>query len=206
MYDLSPMWDRLNKLVDFGRLNAAEETFCVAATDLHSGETVLFDSRKERIKMEHLMASCGFIPEFKPVQIGERLLGDGGLSANAPVEAVLFETVQTVFVLDLFARDGVYSPDLETALARKNDLIYGNQTLRALEILTRERTGAEGAHNQAIYYLSYRPSQREAGPSRSYDFSSDSIDARWQAGDKDMSKAIGLLAEGAAGPSLHIVR
>jgi NTE family protein len=170
LYDLSPMRERLRKLIDFERLNSSQETLCVAATDLESGKTILFDSWREPIRIDHLLASCGFIPEFEPVRIDSRILGDGGLSANAPVEAVLFEPVRTIFVLDLFARDGRYSPDLETALARKNNLIYGNQTLRTLEILMRERSRADDENPQSIYYLSYRPRQGEAGSERSYVF------------------------------------
>jgi predicted acylesterase/phospholipase RssA len=122
IYDLSPMRDRLKELIDFGRLNAGSVRLSIAATNLETGETVIFESQREPIRMEHLLASCGFIPEFAPVKIGGKLLGDGGLSANAPVEAVLFEPVETLFVLDCFARDGIYSSDLETALARKIDL------------------------------------------------------------------------------------
>jgi hypothetical protein len=62
-------------------------------------------------------------------------------------------------MLDCFARDGSYSPDLETALARKNDLIYGNQTLRALELLMRDRAQREQPRTQEVMYLSYRPSE-----------------------------------------------
>jgi NTE family protein len=35
------------------------------------------------------MASCGFLPELAPVEIDGRMLADGWLSANAPVEIVL---------------------------------------------------------------------------------------------------------------------
>jgi NTE family protein len=159
--------------------------------------------------MEHLLASCGFIPEFAPVQIGGKLLGDEGLSANAPVEAVLFEPIETLFVLDCFARDGIYSPDLETALARKPDLIYGNQTLRALELLMRDRAQAGRASGQNIFYLSYRPTPTEAGSERAYDYSGDSIEARWQSGASDMSRAIAGyrgLSNAPEAPRLHLIR
>ncbi len=209
IYDLSPMRDRLKELIDFGRLNAGSVRLSIAATNLETGETVIFESQREPIRMEHLRASCGFIPEFAPVEIGGKLLGDGGLSANAPVEAVLFEPVETLFVLDCFARDGIYSPDLETALARKNDLIYGNQTLRALELLMRDRAQAGRASGQNIFYLSYRPTPAEAGSERAYDYSGDSIEARWQSGASDMSRAIAgyrELSNAPEAPHLHLIR
>ena len=89
LYDLAPMKDRLERLVDFRRLNSGEVGFTVAATDIETGELVVFNPAKgDEISIDHLLASCGFLPEFAPVEIGGRLLGDGGLSANAPIEAL----------------------------------------------------------------------------------------------------------------------
>ena len=55
------------------------------------------------------MASCGFLPDFAPSEIGGRLLGDGAFTANAPVEFVLADRTGDedliLFVIDLFARD-----------------------------------------------------------------------------------------------------
>jgi len=209
LYDLSPMRERLHQLIDFDRLNAAAERFSVATTDLETGRTIIFESHREPIRMDHLLASCGFIPEFAPVEIGGKLLGDGGLSANTPVEVVLFDAIETVIVLDCFARDGIYSPDLETALARKNDLIYGNQTLRALELLMEDRLKTDRSSKQNIIYLSYRSRPGEAGSERVYDFSSDTIDARWQSGASDMSQAISYYTRLSASPELsglHLIR
>lgn len=71
---------RLSKLVDFGILNSGAVRVCIAATDIQSGEPVVFDTAMgDRISMDHLLASCGFLPEFEPLEIGGRLLGDGGL-------------------------------------------------------------------------------------------------------------------------------
>jgi NTE family protein len=89
-YDLMPMKERIAELVDFDRLNGGNISIAVAATDIESGEPVIFDTaRGDRIGIDHLLASCGFLPEFAPVEINGRLLGDGGLSANAPIEAVV---------------------------------------------------------------------------------------------------------------------
>ena len=53
---------------------------------------------------------------------------------NAPVEPVLADSTQRlVFVLDLFARDGARPRSLAAAIERKNDLMFGNQTMRLLE-------------------------------------------------------------------------
>src|SRR4051794_32765808 len=76
-YDLAPMRDRLLQLVDFGRLNSGDLRVCVVATDIRSGEPVIFDSSRMRIEVDHLLASSGFLPEFAPVEIDGQVLGDG---------------------------------------------------------------------------------------------------------------------------------
>jgi NTE family protein len=77
LYDLTPMKERLTSLIDFGRLNCGEMRVSIAAADIETGEPVVFDSHHESIGMHHLMASCGFLPEFAPIEVGGRLLGDG---------------------------------------------------------------------------------------------------------------------------------
>jgi NTE family protein len=40
----------------------------VAATDIETGELVVFDcANGDEISLDYLMASCGFLPEFAPV-------------------------------------------------------------------------------------------------------------------------------------------
>src|SRR3954465_10506933 len=190
LYDLAPLRERIQALVDFDRLNSGEVRVTVATTDVESGELVMFDTaRGDRITIDHLMASCGYLPEFAPVEISGRLLGDGGLSANAPIEALLeHPTGQplTCFVIDLFARDGSRPADLETSVARKSDLMFANQSWQRLEAYCREqrlrgdlaehaespREGRTGSRKEAyastIYHLSYRPDHSEAGSERTF--------------------------------------
>jgi NTE family protein len=217
VYDLAPLSSRLERLIDFRRLNSGETRFTVAATDLETGDLVLFDTGKgDEIGPDHLMASCGFIPEFAPVEIGGRLLGDGGLSANAPIEALqLSENPggMICFVLDLYARDGERPHDLESAMSRKNDLIFSNQTWQRLLALQRElqlrarlAPGSGQAERTTILYLSYRPRPEEAGAERGFDYSSRMLERRWQTGAADMREALRQLDEGRDGaPSAGVM-
>jgi NTE family protein len=202
-YDLSPLRERIKALVDFDRLNSGEVRVTVATTDVESGELVMFDTaRGDRITLDHLMASCGYLPEFAPIEISGRLLGDGGLSANVPIEALLFDPSPqlTCYVIDLFARDGSRPRDLETALARKSDLTFANQTWLRLEAYCREQRlsselqSLKGEHGTAatIYYLSYRPHPAEAGSERMFDYSERSLATRWRAGAADMKHALAM--------------
>ena len=219
LYDLAPLRAQLERLVDFGRLNSGEIRFAVATTDVVTGETVVFDTGKgDRIDVDHLLASAGYLPEFAPLDLGGRLLGDGGLSTNAPMEAVLLEDdphpqARICFVVDLFARDGERPAGLEAALARKNDLLLANQTYNRLELLRRDielrnqltrltdhvpadarealdLTPQPRSRTRAIVYLSYRAPPEEAGPEKPFDLSSATARDRWRAGELDMAEAL----------------
>ncbi len=209
-YDLEPLRQRLAALVNFDRLNGGEVRFTVAATDLESGDLVLFDTaRGDKIGEDHLMASCGFLPEFAPVELDGRLLGDGGLSANAPIEALHLtppDKPLTVFVLDLFPRDGTRPASLEEALLRKNDLTFANQTWQRLEGYGREQAlqGRLATHEgrapaaPTVFYLSYRPDPSDAISDKTYDYSPRTIEARWQAGEADILEALARMNEARA--------
>jgi NTE family protein len=201
-YDLAPTVSYLKTAVDFGRLNSGDIRFTVAATDLETGDAVFFDTGKgDRIEMDHILASCGFLPEFAPVEIAGRLMGDGGLAMNAPFEPVLDEVEGTdaaVFLVDLFARDGERPGGLEAAWARKNAILFGNQTWYRLDAYRRlwQRHMPAGSPAPTIFYLSYLPVKEEAGAEMSFDFSHATAQDRWRAGFLDAQDAIARRARG----------
>ncbi|WP_314950107.1 patatin-like phospholipase family protein [Bradyrhizobium cosmicum] len=197
LYDLGPTRERLQHLIDFERLNAGEPRITICATDLESGDAMLFDSRSERIEMDHILASCGFLPEFAPVLIAGRWLGDGGFSLNAPFEPIL-ETANPLrlYVIDLYARDGKVPDGIEAAAERKSDLTFGNQTFQRLRhALEARQLRAELQDldcDDLVCLLSYRPGSEEAGPEKSFDLSEAAMAQRWHAGFLDMQHAAGL--------------
>ncbi|WP_407157139.1 patatin-like phospholipase family protein [Bradyrhizobium sp. STM 3557] len=194
-YDLAPTRERLAQLIDFDRLNGGEVRLTIAATDLKTGDAVLFETQRDRVTLDHVMASCGFLPEFAALQIDGRWLGDGGLSMNAPFDPVLAEPVPLrLYVVDLFPRDGEAPTSLEAASERKSDLIMANQTYQRLGIGLAARQlkwqlERQGVPDDAIHLLSYRPGAEEAGPEKTFDFSAAAIAQRWRAGSLDMQQA-----------------
>jgi NTE family protein len=193
------MRERLESLIDFGRLNDGMPRVSIAATDLESGEPVIFDSHQMRLEMDHLLASCGFLPEFAPVEVGGRLLGDGGLSLNAPFDPILEAEIEgdlVLYVVDLYARDGERPLSLEAAAERKNDLMFGNQTFIRLTYLAEARAlrrrltaASAGEVSDRILLLSYRAGMEEPGPEKSFELSASAFAQRWKAGKSDMEYA-----------------
>ena len=208
LYDLAPMRERLTALVDFERLNHGPVRLTVATTDLETGDLVLFDTAKrDRIGPDHLLATCGFLPEFAPVEIGGRLLGDGGLSANAPIEPVLEEMRDgIVFVVDLFARDGARPRDFARALARKNDLLFANQTYLRLRLFERQAARSREGTFPRVFYLSYCAPPEEADSEKPFDYSARALRRRRQAGMADMAQAFAVMNQGPESPVITIRR
>jgi NTE family protein len=213
LYDLAPMRERLQHLVDFERLNSGACRVSIATTDIETGELVIFDTKRgEKISVDHLLASCGFLPEFAPLEIDGRLLGDGGLSANTPLEAVLREDDLPpdliCFVVDLYARDGCRPDSLEAAFARRSDLLFGNQTWQRLERYRSDvaRQSGAGKQERRIFYLSYRAPSNEAGPEKIFDYSPRSIMQRWRQGAEDAAAAVGKLQSSQNGAVVEAIR
>ena len=202
-YELAPMKERLKDLIDFRRLNDGEPRVSIAATDIETGEPVIFDSHQTRLEMDHVLASCGLLPEFAPVEIGGRLLGDGGLSLNAPFDPILNAQPDgdlLLYVVDLYARDGERPLSLEAAIERKNDLLFGNQTfirlcyLAEARALRRKQTSGNASEDR-IVLLSYRPGLEEPGPEKSFDLSASAFAQRWTAGRLDMEYSDALQSD-----------
>jgi NTE family protein len=226
IYDLAPLGAKLKDLVDFERLNDGAVRVSIVTTDVETGQEIVFDThRGDRIGPEHLLASCGFLPDFAPVQIDGRLLGDGGFVANAPVGTVLqdpeLEDELLCFVVDLFSPEGGRPSTLEEAAARRWDLILGNQSREKLDSLEREyrlrwalgrlaphlRPDArmdpeltsvllEGVrHRTTLLHLSYCAPVHEAGPEKAFDFSRTTLADRWESGFLDMVEAVGIASD-----------
>ncbi len=223
LYDLTPLRKWLLELVDFDRLNQGEVRVSIAATDMLSGERVLFDTaRGTKITVEHVLASSSLPPLFPPMEVEGRLLGNGGLSLNVPLDLVLDEPRQgelACFVVDLFARQGQRPDTLGAALSRSFDLVFGNQThaqieaQRQLHALRAKIVGlqallppelrqdpkiaavlAEAAQPPAaVLYMGQRAGLDEAGPGKIFDYSEATLKDRWERGAQHMRKALATL-------------
>ena len=222
LYDLAPLASRLAGLVDFDLLNRGDLRVSFVATDVVSGERVVFDTGQGcRIEPRHVLASCAFLPLFAPVAFDGRLFGDGGLSSNAPLDVVTVDGAGRnlhCFVVDLFPPEGSRPHTLAASASRAGDLALGNQTRRLLEgheredhlrqliaqlgdllpadTKTRPEVTAMLAEGRArpitVSFISYRAGLDEAGLGKVFDFSTATIGDRWDAGRSRALEAAGL--------------
>jgi len=205
IYGFEPLAARLGELVDFDLLNAGEPRFSVVSTEVDTGRRIEFDThRGQRVSRAHLLASCGFLPEFPAVELDGMLLGDGGLVANAPVESTLREEGERdllCFIVELFSPEGARPRNLDQALGRRWDLLLGNQTRQTLLALAREHAlrcalAASEGHGRwpsvTVLHLRYRAPEQAPAGDKMFDFSRAALRERWEAGYADMTRAARL--------------
>lgn len=213
LYDNSVAARTLSSLIDFERLNDGGVRFCLATTDVDAGEAVFFDTAKgDRIELDHLLASSSLLPAFEPVRIGERLLADGGLAVNVPLEAEIGPARRSCaeplcFVLDLYNPGGGQPLPLNKVVESSLDLIFGMQTRMRLAGLAREwelrsklqdalRTphfnGDYSCAGVDLFYMSYRGSEEDAGFGKPFDLSPATLAERIEEGRKTAEQALAL--------------
>ena len=96
--------------MDFDRINAhGGPRLTVGATEVETGNVRYFDSAREPIRPEHVMASGALPPAFPAVEVDGRHYWDGGLVSNTPLERVWEDTPRRdslVLQVDLWSARG----------------------------------------------------------------------------------------------------
>jgi NTE family protein len=107
---------------DMATFDALPTPFRAVATDLESGEGVLLDRGDLALAMRASMSAPGV---FAPVEIGSRLLVDGGVSENLPVEVGRAMGADVLIVVDV-------TFPLQTRKELESPLAISNQMLAIL--------------------------------------------------------------------------
>ena len=79
-YDTSALKETLERLIDFDRINDGPTRLSVGAVNVRTGNFVYFDTTKDRIRPEHIMASGALPPAFAAVEVDGEYFGTAGLS------------------------------------------------------------------------------------------------------------------------------
>src|SRR4030095_16186414 len=88
-YSTEPLRKTLSTLVDFTSLAGSPTRLTVGAVNACTGAMRYFDSRKERLCIEHVMASGALPPAFPAVRIEGAPYWDGGIYSNTQIHAAL---------------------------------------------------------------------------------------------------------------------
>ncbi|MCU6432825.1 patatin-like phospholipase family protein [Undibacterium sp. Jales W-56] len=217
-YDTGPLKETLKKYIDFDYLNQGHIRLSVCAVEINSGQIKTFDSSKQRIGPEHIMASGALPPGFPPVAIEGKMYWDGGIYSNTPLEVFLEDTVERdalCFMVDLWDPTEAAPQTMNAAMARYKSIQYASRSKEQLE--TRQRIqNLQKAIRHLTDHLSVaerkKPEVQElikmgcehtinvvhlimkALPEDQYfkdiDFSSETIQKRWQAGLHDATRAL----------------
>jgi NTE family protein len=218
-YDTSELADTLKRLVDFGYLNMpGGMRLTVSAIKVTCGKLINFDSAKQDIGVEHVMASGALPPGFPPVRIDGDLYWDGGLYSNTPLEIVLEDEPRhdrLCFMVDLWSADGPEPCTFDEVRTRQKDITFASRSDRHIHTYLRMhnlRRIVRAMHDQLS-----DESKRDAGlieldklgsdttmhivrlvyagrdwnmASKDINFSKGSIEWRWEQGYNDAMRAV----------------
>src|SRR4030095_14389419 len=151
-YSTEPLRKTLSTLVDFTSLAGSPTRLTVGAVNACTGAMRYFDSRKERLCIEHVMASGALPPAFPAVRIEGAPYWDGGIYSNTPIEAVLDDRplpYSFIFAFNVWHQTGPEPESIWQVMGRQKDIQYASRAdshiarqkqLHRLRPLLRERT------------------------------------------------------------------
>src|SRR5215469_12832199 len=219
-YDTMQLKATLERLVDFDRVNSsnANPRLSLGAVNVRSGNLIYFDSPRQVIHPEHVMASGALPPVFPAIEIEGEYYWDGGLVSNTPLQWVVETEPRRdtlAFQVDLWSARGEFPRDIFAVMTRDKEIRYSSRTRAGtdqfkhiqklrhtlaglLEKLPEElKNGPEArllgtVAARKVYnivHLIYRAKNYE-GHSKDYEFSRLSMQEHWRAGYHDARRTL----------------
>lgn len=154
-YDTSPLRSTLERFIDFDRINSNETRLSVGAVEICSGRMVYFDSAKQKIGPEHIMASGALPPGFPGVCIDDKFYWDGGISSNTPATYILSsqECPKNLlcFAIHLFDSYGLDPINMDEVTKRKKDIEFSSRHNTLLDFYKLVHTLKNSIHALSKY-------------------------------------------------------
>jgi NTE family protein len=218
-YDTTPLLATLRDLADFDLINSGAVRVSLGATNVETGNLEFFDTAKApvtTIDPAHVLASGSLPPGFAATKIGEKFFWDGGVLSNTPLEAVLQDLPQghtIAFVIDLWRASGPAPHTFNDVMWREKQIQFASRTTQhidavatkvnlrcAMTLLTQAKApevdhavtpdvAAGPGQRLDIVHIIYHPEGEQLAASDT-EFSRGSIEARRQAGHRDMARAL----------------
>lgn len=220
MYSIEPLKPTLARHIDFARLNSGTPRFTFGLVHVQRGTLHYFDNRKNKITLEHVLASGALPPSFPAVRINGVAYWDAGFYSNTPIEKVFDERAgcnSIVFVPNLWVNGGGEPQSMEEVLNREKSIGFSSrvhdQVARQVQLhrlrhvirelmemlppekrqMLRERDFGEYEREAVMHLVQLNVQGLESeGVFRDIDFTRAAIHERWDAGYADTRR---ILAE-----------
>jgi predicted acylesterase/phospholipase RssA len=98
---------------------------------VRSGRIRYFDSRDEKIGLDHVLGSSAVPPTFPAVRIDGEAYWDGGIYSNPPVEVVFDDYPRrscVVFAVQIWHTRGEEPESVAEVFARQKDIMFGSRS------------------------------------------------------------------------------
>jgi NTE family protein len=128
---------------DSRALNDDHKRISVGAVNVRTGNFIYFDSKKQRIGPEHVMASGALPPALPAVKIEGKYYWDGGIVSNTPLQYLLEQDEHQsslVFQVDLFSARGALPRQMPEVLTRHKEIMYSSRTRQNTDAFARTHT------------------------------------------------------------------
>lgn len=129
-YDTSPLAQTLASLVDWRCVGDTGMRLTVGAVNVRTGTMRYFDSRRETLGTEHIMASGALPPAFAAIRIEGEAYWDGGLYSNTPIEAVLDDNPRRdslIFAVNVWHQRGGEPESIWQVMGRQKDIQFASR-------------------------------------------------------------------------------
>ena len=129
-YSTDPLRQTLGELVDFEALRDGPMRLTVGAVNASTGGMRYFDSRKEALGVDHVMASGALPPAFPAVRIDGQPYWDGGIYSNTPIEAVLDDNPRRdslIFAVNVWHQTGPEPESIWQVMGRQKDIQFASR-------------------------------------------------------------------------------
>jgi NTE family protein len=219
-YDVGPLRETLEELVDFDRINARETRFAVGAVNIRAGNLEFFDNAERTLGPEHIMASGALPPGFPAVQVGGDYYWDGGLVSNTPLQWLRDSRPRQdslVFQVDLWSARGEIPHDLVGIDLRQKDIRFSSRTRKNTDQFKQEQRLRRAAHrllqlvsdqdllnadsemallraeaDETVHNIVHLIYRAKSyeGSSKDYEFSRETMEEHWSAGYEDTARTL----------------
>lgn len=209
-YSTSALRDTLERLVNFGLIAQGGTRVTLGAVNVESGRMRYFDSRDEKLEVDHVMASGALPPAFPAIEIDGQHYWDGGIYSNTPIEVVMEDNPRrnsVIFAAQLWQqknnlpdtmlqvtnrlKDIQFASRAESHLSRQQQIHHLRHVVRELGRILPQGTQAK-PEIQALLDLGCGtvmhvlpmqvPALSGEDHTKDLDFTPGSIRARWDAG------------------------